>query len=1154
MGALRLGAFSLALLIVLALALPAIGQSPNEALFNAVEVNDVDAVEAAITAGADLAAKNADGMTPADVAVDLGHFRIAHLLLSKRNGNLTPPTGPRVTEKVKEALTQPKKRVASPGTTQPMTDPGPKLSDLVPPRKPEPAPMPAARMPDSAADGPAAPEAPMADVPTVAPPGKTATAPGTPAKKAPPPPEMRPDDEMAAKAPTLAPGSRMPQQTADVPPPSEGGFLEKFWDGVNNVVTLGGLIGGQKQEDRDLNPEFDAQGRRLENPANRFASKPAAPKPESDSAAGRMVDRMTGMVGGDQPKENEFGLPEGPVVPPLESAPGMVEVEPSPPGMAAPQTEPPGMAAPQLGTETAEVPSLAAPSLETPTVQPPGVAEPVQPPSGAPPGMAVPVQPPSGATETAEMPGLAAPQLPPSSESIEVPGLPPGLAQPELPDGPAPPDPEQSPGLDIPGLAAPTGEVPGIIPPPGDTAGEIPALPPGLAPLPGSNTGQLRRPGGLVEPSDPNVLPPPGQGDLQAQLKRYDQLLGRTPDQNNERYGTPRGRDSITGEPAPYAPRTAPRKAPVNESDPLLEIPKGLEDTRTAPAPVPTPRRTDDRDSPSEILRRARDSEAVRKERERFEKRMLDQGKSIPKPLQPSGHQLPVPQKPITAREEPASRMMERLSNLGNAYEDEDIHGLPIQRPSIDGKVPPRKDVRVAELPDRKAETTDFKLQKLARFFRGDQEEEAGMKPPEHVPPKVEREPLPRVIDNMVPENDPARGQVVDDKMLDLTGVELRAPEDGAQAGATPTRDGQLNENFLDRLTTVLGPAREQPPIPGAPPEDPGTVGLSQLDVPKDQQVQPAKPQIPDPWTMTVEKKVSDGEKKTLGVTAISPEDGSELRTEQGVVSGMVGRIRQLFEGPKGADTGPQVEKLDEADRQAAAERLLSDALRDGAPTALPDQGQWPVTEVEPSNITPGVPPPPRPGVLTRTSLDDVVLSLGESVTLENTLPPQQDGIDPLNSCVKKNHGTTLFCIEPVDWPQDLRPAFVVPTILYTGPSAITRYDQGSPSRFHALFESEQFEDVVAYYQARYGEPTEIWKRSIAPLAKPRMDNPTVTWRSRDSRTNVISVLEIRKFDDSRGGFPDTNRGAVMLYHYNAPSIFPQVSSHELMRLRRANK
>lgn len=1141
-GTRRPWAFSLVLLIVFALSLPTAAQSPNEALFNAVEVNDIDAVEAAITAGADLAAKNADGMTPADVAVDLGHFRIAHLLLSKRNGNLTPPTGPRVTEKVKEALTQPKKRVASPSAAPQMGAPEPKLSDLVPPKKPEPATTPAPAMTESAPVGPATPTAPMADIPSVTSPGMTATAPQTPVKKAPPPPEMRSDDEMA-KAPAPAPGTEMQQKAANVPPPSEGGFLERFWDGFNDVVTLGGLIGGNKEpEDRDLNPEFDDQGRRLQNPANRFASKPAAPKPESDSSAGRMVDRMTGMVGGDKPKENEFGLPEGPVVPPMESAPGIVGIEQSPPGLAAPQ----------LGTETTEVPGLAAPSLETPTLQPPGLAAPVLPPSGAEPGMAMPVLPPSGATETAEMPGLAAPQLPPSGDSIEVPGLPPGLAAPALPDGPAPPDPEQTPGLDIPGLAAPSGEVPGIIPPPGDTAGAIPALPPGLAPLPGSDTGQLRRPGGLIEPNDPNVLPPPGQGDMQAQLKRYDELLRRTPEQNNERYGTPRGRDSVTGQPAPYAPRTAPEKAPVSKADPMMEIPKGLEDTRTAPAAVPTPSRTDIRDSPSEILRRARDSDAVRKERERFEKRMLDQGKSIPKPLQPSGHQLPVPQEPITARAEPASRMMDRLSNLGNAYEDEDIHGLPIQRPSIDGKVPPREDVRVAELPDRKAENADFKLQKLARFFRGDQEEEAGMKPPEYVPPKVEREPLARVIDNMVPENDPARGRVVDDRILDLTGVELRAPENGGQAGATPTRDGQLNENFLDRLTSVLGPAREQPPIPGTPAEESGKVGLKQLDVPNDQQVQPAKPQIPDPWTMTVEKKDSEGQKKTLGVTAISPEDGSELRTEEGVVSGMVGRIRQLFEGPKGTDNGPQVEKLDEADRQAAAERLLSDALRDGAPTALPDQGQWPVTEVEPSNITPGVPPPPRPGVLTRTSLDDVVLSLGESVTLENTLPPQQDGIDPLNSCVKKNSGTTLFCIEPVDWPQELRPAFVVPTILYTGPSAITRYDQGSPSRFHALFESEQFEDVVAYYQARYGEPTEIWKRSIAPLAKPRMDNPTVTWRSRDSRTNVISVLEIRKFDDSRGGFPDTNRGAVMLYHYNAPSIFPQVSSHELMRLRRA--
>ena len=112
------------------------------------------------------------------------------------------------------------------------------------------------------------------------------------------------------------------------------------------------------------------------------------------------------------------------------------------------------------------------------------------------------------------------------------------------------------------------------------------------------------------------------------------------------------------------------------------------------------------------------------------------------------------------------------------------------------------------------------------------------------------------------------------------------------------------------------------------------------------------------------------------------------------------------------------------------------------------------------------------------------------SVTLENTLPPQQDGIDPLNACVKKTRGTTLFCVEPVDWPGDLRPAFVVPTILYTGPMAITRYDQGSPTRFHSLFSSEDFEDEVAYFQVRYGEPTEILETLHRAIGKAAYGQP----------------------------------------------------------------
>jgi hypothetical protein len=68
-----------------------------------------------------------------------------------------------------------------------------------------------------------------------------------------------------------------------------------------------------------------------------------------------------------------------------------------------------------------------------------------------------------------------------------------------------------------------------------------------------------------------------------------------------------------------------------------------------------------------------------------------------------------------------------------------------------------------------------------------------------------------------------------------------------------------------------------------------------------------------------------------------------------------------------------------------------------------------------------------------------VTLSLGESVSLENSFPPSGTGLDPHNRCVKKNRGTTLFCLETVDWPEPMQPDFLVPTILYTGQKAIAR-------------------------------------------------------------------------------------------------------------------
>ena len=89
LGVLSLSALVLALSVVCTL--PAFSQTdgPTQNLFSAVHVNDIAAIKSAIAAGADLAAKNADGRTAADVAVDKGHFIIVHHLLSARSAKLS---------------------------------------------------------------------------------------------------------------------------------------------------------------------------------------------------------------------------------------------------------------------------------------------------------------------------------------------------------------------------------------------------------------------------------------------------------------------------------------------------------------------------------------------------------------------------------------------------------------------------------------------------------------------------------------------------------------------------------------------------------------------------------------------------------------------------------------------------------------------------------------------------------------------------------------------------------------------------------------------------------------------------------------------------------------------------------------------------------
>ena len=63
---------------------------PNEALFDAINRGDMAVAKDAVNRGADLNATNVLGLTPIELAVDLGRNQISFYLLSLRGGTVDP--------------------------------------------------------------------------------------------------------------------------------------------------------------------------------------------------------------------------------------------------------------------------------------------------------------------------------------------------------------------------------------------------------------------------------------------------------------------------------------------------------------------------------------------------------------------------------------------------------------------------------------------------------------------------------------------------------------------------------------------------------------------------------------------------------------------------------------------------------------------------------------------------------------------------------------------------------------------------------------------------------------------------------------------------------------------------------------------------------
>ena len=187
-----------------------------------------------------------------------------------------------------------------------------------------------------------------------------------------------------------------------------------------------------------------------------------------------------------------------------------------------------------------------------------------------------------------------------------------------------------------------------------------------------------------------------------------------------------------------------------------------------------------------------------------------------------------------------------------------------------------------------------------------------------------------------------------------------------------------------------------------------------------------------------------------------------------------------------------------------------------------------------------------------REPLRGVALTLGGTTGLGEAAPAIVGGERRPDGCVTKRRDTLLFCVRPVDWPVEMEPHFRVATIMYQGAKTVVRYADGKSARFHTIFPSESFNAIAAYFERRFGQPTAEFRREVRPFASTPLANPALMWQSivATPEGERVAVLELRRYDDVRGGFPDTKHGVVMLYWTDAPPIFPLLLSMDLMMIQ----
>ena len=435
---------------------------------------------------------------------------------------------------------------------------------------------------------------------------------------------------------------------------------------------------------------------------------------------------------------------------------------------------------------------------------------------------------------------------------------------------------------------------------------------------------------------------------------------------------------------------------------------------------------------------------------------------------------------------------------------------LPAETPFVAGTEKTAKTAKIV-VPDKVEESPGI-LGRITDFFSfGSGKDEEPPSPLKASPPSVERESPPETA--AAP---PAEPEAEPKAESTPTGAE---PE--TRPAAPAEEEARDRPGILDSIAGFFSsePASREPPP--AEPAEPAATPIEQAPAPQ----APAEPEtLPVPY-------------KT-----VAPKEQAAAPETTGDSSAILGRIASMLSSGPGKEA-PAAEPATAPSPSGPAAALIEPAApsEQTAPPVVPS-GAAGKSEAEPRETallaTPRPPPPPP-----ARAIEPVV---GMSMKLGKPRATQSSNI-----CVRKKALDNWFCVEPVDWPDDIGDAFQVHTTLYRGRKAIVRYEGGVATQIHALFPKGNFRAIVRHFTERFGAPAEKTDNWAVLAGEPNRRNRTVRWRSAAAEGAGDGILEVREIDDLRWSSPpDTRHGVVWLHREGVDPVFRYVSWSDFLLAR----